>query len=89
VSNYRYGKLAKSVLSASSSYKCTASVSKFLTLEQVFSATWDSRHGGTLRVVGLWLGMLWTTAVGDNTNGVTMIWSGCHHFLMSKATSCY
>ena len=67
----------------------TTSVRNFLALEQVFSATWHSRHGGTLRVVGLWLGTLLTTPEGDRTNGVTMILSGCPYFLMFKAISWY
>ena len=47
------------------------------TIEQVLSTTtvwtWDGGRGGKLKVVRLWLRMLWTPPVADKTNGVTII----------------
>jgi hypothetical protein len=41
-------------------------------IEQVFSKTifwtWDGRHGGTLRVVKLWLSMFGMTLIADKTS---------------------
>jgi len=45
--------------------------------EQVFSMitfwTWGSRHGGTLRVVKLWLSMFGMTPIADKTSAKTII----------------
>jgi hypothetical protein len=45
--------------------------------EQVFSMTtfwtWDGRHGGTLRIVKLWLSMFGMTLIADKTSAKTII----------------
>jgi hypothetical protein len=46
-------------------------------LEQVFTMTtfwtWDGRHGGTLRVVKLWLSMFGMTLKADKTSAKTLL----------------
>ena len=62
-------------------------------MQQLFCVTtfwtWDSRHGGKLVVVRLWLSMLCMTGVAAKTNGVTVILFGCHCCLLSNANSWY
>jgi hypothetical protein len=46
-------------------------------MQQVFIMTtlrtWDSRDGGKLMVLRLWLSILWMTRVAAKTNAVTVI----------------
>jgi hypothetical protein len=54
------------------------------TIEQVFSMTtvwtWDGRRGDKLRVVRLYLRMLWMPPVADKSNGITITLYYCYYY---------
>jgi hypothetical protein len=60
-------------------------------MERVFRVTtfWtsDSRRGGKLRVVTLWLSMLGMAPVADTATGMTTCLFSCHCCLISNANS--
>ena len=65
----------------------------FLMMEQKFSVTnfwtWDSRRGGKLRFLRLWLSMLGVNPVAKETNWIDVMLFSCLCCLISCATSCH
>jgi len=66
----------------------TSAVRNILAMEQFSRTTnwtWDSRCGGTLKALWLWLNMLGMSTVADRISGITIILLSCHCCLISNA----